>query len=126
MNEGKQTFRELLIGIALLGLLLVIVGIFWTETRLYYYFGLLLGLIMSIALVYDMYSSLERGLTMDTEHASSYFKKKVMVRLGMVVVVLFIAIYIKQIQIISVMLGMLTLKFSAYLQPLTHKLFMKK
>lgn len=126
MNEGKQTFRELLIGIGLFGLLFSLVGILWRGPRLYYYLGLVLGLIMTMILINDMYSSLEKGLTMDSEHASSYFRKKVIIRLAMVVVALFATIIIEQIEILSVLFGMLTLKFSAYLQPLTHKLMTRK
>jgi ethanolamine transporter EutH len=125
MSEGRQTFKDLLVGIVLFGILLLLLGIVWPGAKLNYYSGLAIGLIVAVAMVCDMYFSLERGLTMDAKQASHYFRKKVIVRLVYIIIALIIAILIKQIQILSVLFGILTLKFSAYLQPLTHKFLIK-
>jgi uncharacterized membrane protein YkvI len=125
MNEGKQTFKDLLVGIALIGILLLLLGIVWSGEKLDYYIGLVIGLVAAVAMVYDMYISLVRGLTMDAEKASHYFRKKVIIRLVLIIIILFIAVFVEQIQILSVLFGILALKFSAYLQPLTHKFLSK-
>lgn len=125
MNEGKQMFIELLVGIIILGALCAIPGIFWSSNRLSYYIGLFIGVVVSMVLTYDMYSSLDKGLTMEAKKASGYIKKKVIFRFCIVIIVFFIAAFIEQIEILSVLLGTLTLKFSAYIQPLTHKFLAK-
>ena len=126
MNEGKQTFMELLVGIVIFGVLLILPGLFWTTSKTAYYIGLVVGIIVSIFLAYDMYSSILKGLTKDEKAANSYFQKKVVIRLAIVIVVFFIAAYSKHISLLSVLFGALTLKFSAFLQPLTHKFLVKK
>ena len=40
-------------------------------------------------------------------------------------IVFFVAVFVKKIELLSVLLGALSLKFSAYLQPLTNKLITK-
>ncbi|MDD5934004.1 MAG: ATP synthase subunit I [Clostridiales bacterium] len=125
MDEGKQTFIELLAGIIFLGVLLLIPGIIWPYDKAAYYLGLLIGVIISLYLTYDMYSSLGKGLTMEEKAASGYIRKRALLRLLVILVVFFIAAYTDKIQIFSVLLGALTLKFSAYLQPLTHKFLAK-
>ncbi len=125
MNEGKQTFMELLVGIVIFGVLLILPGLFWTTNKTAYYIGLVVGIIVSIFLAYDMYSSIAKGLAKEEKVANSYFQKKVMLRLAIVIVVFFIAAYSKQISLLSVLFGALTLKFSAFLQPLTHKFLVK-
>ncbi len=126
MNEGKQTFMELLVGIVIFGVLLILPGLFWTTSKTAYYIGLVVGIIVSIFLAYDMYSSILKGLTKDEKAANSYFQKKVIIRLAIVIIVFFIAAYSKHISLLSVLFGALTLKFSAFLQPLTHKFLVKK
>lgn len=125
MNEGKQTFIELLVGVAFFGVLLIIPGLFWTTNKAAYYIGLMIGIIVAVFLAFDMYSSILKGLAKDEKAANSYFQKKVIVRLAIVIVVFFIAAYFKQISLLSVLFGALTLKFSAFLQPLTHKFLVK-
>lgn len=126
MKEGRQTFRDILVGIAIFGILLVLIGIIWTGSKLDYYIGLALGLIVAIAMVIDMYSSLQKGLTMDNKKASNYFRKKVIARIALILVILLVALFLEDIQLLSVLFGILTLKFSAYLQPLTHRFFKNK
>lgn len=123
MNEGKQTFRDLLVGIIIFGVIFVLIGIIWTGSKLEYYLGLAIGFVVAVAMVYDIYLSLQKGLTMEGNRANHYFRKKVVIRLGFILIILLVALFVDNIQLLSVLFGILTLKFSAYLQPLTHKLF---
>ena len=125
MNEGKRTFQELLIGIAFFGILLIILGFIWPKDKVAYYIGLIAGILMSLYLVYDMYTSIEKGLSMDEDSASNYFRKKTIIRIGVIAIVFFVAVFVKKIDLLSLLFGALTLKFSAYLQPLTNKLTIK-
>lgn len=126
MNEGKKTFQELLIGIAVFAILFVIPGLFLKVDKLAYYLGLGLGTLVSVLLSFSMYATIEKSLFMDEKSAVNYTKRNAMFRLMLIIVVLLVAVYINSINVITVILGVLCLKLSAYIQPLTHKLFSKK
>lgn len=126
MDEGKQTFRDLLVGIIIFAVVFVLVGIVWTGSKLDYYLGLAIGLIVAVAMIYDIYLSLQKGLTLEGDKANQYFRKKVIVRTSFILIILIVTLFVDNIQLLSVVFGILTLKFAAYLQPLTHKFFKNK
>lgn len=121
MDEGKKTFFELLTGIGVFSVLFIIIGLFVKETQIQYYLGLIVGILLSLLLVCDMYSSLSKALWMEPGKASGYIRKKTILRLIFIIIAFLVAVLVKQINMIGVLLGALTLKFSAYIQPLTHK-----
>lgn len=126
MDEGKQTFRDLLVGIIIFAVVFVLVGIVWTGSKQDYYLGLAIGLIVAVAMIYDIYLSLQKGLTLEGDKANQYFRKKVIVRTSFILIILIVTLFVDNIQLLSVVFGILTLKFAAYLQPLTHKFFKNK
>ena len=91
-----------------------------------YYLGLGLGILVSVLMSISMYSTIEKSLRMDQKSAVNYTKRNSLFRLLLIIVVLLAAVYIHSINIFTVVLGVLSLKLSAYLQPLTHKVFSKK
>ena len=118
---GRQTRKELWAGIVLF-VLVFMLGNLLASDKLAYTLGLLLGGAMAIGLVGHMHSSMERALLYDEDTA----KKKV--KLSSVLRMLFMAIALataallpEYLSVAGVFLGILSLKFSAYLQPLTHK-----
>ena len=125
MEEGKQTFIELLIGIGIMGIIFLLPGLLFRGGYLSYYFGLALGIIVAIVFATDMYFSVRNAVMMDEKSARNYTRKKTIYRLLLAIAVLLIAAYVPQIHILGVLIGALTLKFSAYLQPLTHKFYAK-
>ncbi len=126
MNDGKKTFQELLIGIAVFAVLFSIPGLFLKMHKSAYYLGLGLGILVSVLMSISMYSTIEKSLRMDQKSAVNYTKRNSLFRLLLIIVVLLAAVYIHSINIFTVVLGVLSLKLSAYLQPLTHKVFSKK
>lgn len=105
MNEGKQTFKELLVGVAVFGLVLVLLGVIWTGDKLAYYLGLFIGLAASFLLVFDMYQSIAKGVWLENKQASSYFKKKAMIRILLAAIILVVAAVVDQIHINLEVLG---------------------
>lgn len=126
MDDGKKTFQELLIGIAFLAVLFSIPGIFMKLDKLAYYLGLGLGILVAVLMTVSMYTSIDKSLNMDQKSAMNYTKRNAMFRLLLLIVVLVAAVFIESINVFTVMLGILSLKLSAYLQPLTHKVICKK
>lgn len=125
MNQGKQTFIELLAGIGISGAVASLGAIVWSGPKTEYLFGLAAGVLLALFLTWDMYTSIDRALDMDQKPAGAYTKKKAMLRLVVMIAVLAAAVFIQQISVAGVIIGGLTLKFSAYLQPLTHKFIEK-
>ncbi|MBE5961083.1 MAG: hypothetical protein E7256_06795 [Lachnospiraceae bacterium] len=126
MHEGKQTFLELIIGIIFCSTLFSIPGFFWGGDRASYFLGLALGVAVAISMVVSMYRSIDRSLEMSEKDAVSYTKKKVLVRILIMVVAIFVVITnLETFHFLGALVGILSLKFSAYIQPLTHKFIFK-
>ena len=125
MQEEKMTLYELLAGIVLC-LMVFLLGNIFVSNHLAYTLGLLLGGVIAGFMSMHMYNALQRAMLYDSETAAKKVQKGTMLRLLLMLAGLVAALLLPQwISIIGVALGVLSLKFSAYLQPLTHK-FLKK
>ena len=124
-RTGRQTRLELWIGIVLF-VLLFLLGNLLAEKKLAYTLGLMLGGGVAIGMVGHMHGSIERALLFDEETAKRKVKIGAFVRMLFMVVALAVAALLPEyFSVIGVFLGILSLKFSAYVQPLTHKVFLK-
>ena len=127
MREEKQTFVEMMIGIALSSLIITVVGAIIVPNKLSFVFGTLFGGAIAVFVLFLMYRSIEKALSMDEKNAESYTTKTAIYRLAIMASALVIGILCpKLINVIGVLLGLFTLKVSAYLQPLVHKVFANK
>ena len=121
MQETKQTLYELLAGVVLCFLLFLLGNIF-VSNRLAYTLGLLLGNTSAGVMSVHMYRSLEQAMLYDEKTAAKKVQKGTVLRYVILLAGLAAALLLPEyISIIGVALGVLSLKFSAYLQPLTHK-----
>ena len=121
MQETKHTLYELIAGIVLC-LLLFLLGNIFVSNRTAYTVGLLIGGVIAGVMSTHMYRSLEQAMLYDEETAAKKVQKSTILRFFLMLVALLAALLLPQwISIIGVALGILSLKFSAYLQPLTHK-----
>ena len=121
MRETKQTLYELLAGVVLCFILFLIGNIF-ADNKTAYTLGLLLGCIIAGIMSGHMYHSLQQAMLYDQETAAKKVQKGTIFRFLFMIIGLAAAlIFPKWISVIGVALGVLSLKFSAYLQPLTHK-----
>lgn len=124
LNE-RQTRNELLTGIGLFTAVFLL-GDLFAENKLAYTLGLLLGAVVAVFMVLHMYSTLERVLLYDQDTAKKKMKFASMFRMFFMIVALVVAALVpKYFSVLGVLLGILSLKFSAYVQPLTHKVFLK-
>lgn len=123
-NDGRQTLSELILGVVIAAIIIIIGGTILSDHKLPFTIGMLLGVFVAIVMTVSMYRSLDKSLEMDTEKAVGYMKRSVILRVLFLIGAIAIAIIAsKYISIIGVIIGILCLKLSAYLQPLTHKLF---
>lgn len=125
MSEEKQTLYELLAGIVFFVLLYQLGNLFVTG-HLPYTLGILLGGAVAFLMSGHMYHSLSQALLFEKEAAEKKVKLSSFVRMLFMVAALLVAVLLPDyFSVIAVVLGILSLKFSAYLLPLTHKVFNK-
>lgn len=125
MRETKQTLYELIAGI-ILCLILFLIGNIFASNRIAYTLGLLIGGVIAGVMSTHMYHALEQAMLYDEDTAAKKVQKGTIVRVLLMMAGLVAALILPEwISIIGVALGVLSLKFSAYLQPLTHKFLQK-
>ena len=125
MPQEKQTLWDLIVGI-LFFVILFMLGNFLVENHLAYTLGLILGGADSVAMSVHMYSSLQKAVLYDKKTAQKKIQGSTLFRMVFMLIILVVSALLPQyISFIGVALGILSLKFSAYLQPLTHKVLKK-
>ncbi|MDE7297259.1 MAG: hypothetical protein K2N94_00335 [Lachnospiraceae bacterium] len=120
---ARETLRDMAVGIAIFSLIFAAAGgIIIRESWLRWVFGVLLGGGTAGVLLWHLYITIDRVLDMDEESAGRYTKRSAMKRLLIAAAAFAAGGLLPQVfHIIGVLLGTFSLKFSAYLQPLTHK-----
>ena len=127
MEDGKETLRDLQTGIVLLVILLEIAGILFASGKMSFCLGSLLGGIVAILLSIHMYTTLDTALEMEEGAATKYVRKKTGIRMIIMgLAVICGCIFPEVFHVLGVAAGILTLKISAYLQPMIHKYIVVK
>ena len=124
-RTGKQTRVELIAGVIVFSVVFLI-GNLLAIHKMAYTLGLCLGAVVAVCMVLHMYATLERAMLYDQDTAKKKIRMASMLRMVFMIAALVIAVIVpKYISVLGVLLGILSLKFSAYVQPLTHKVFLK-
>lgn len=127
MDVGKQTLKELLYGIFICMIIFGILGAIIVNNKISFILGLLFGTLVACILVSHMYKTLNIALDFDEHSATKYIKKKAIIRVIVMGIAVGIALMFPNIFMpIGVIIGILELKVSAYLQPFTNKYITKK
>ena len=116
INRG---LLELSLGILFLGMICLIVGICLVEEPVLYAVALLLGVLLALITAYHMYRTLDRALDLGAD-ASKAVTTANLIRYVCIIVV-FGLVWLTGLNPLFTFLGLMTLKFGAYMQPLTHK-----
>ena len=117
----NQTVWELIIGIVLVNALLEVIGLIFVSQKGAYTIGLVLGMLMAIGMVFHMNISIEKAIDIGGEHAKGYMLKSYAIRTVVVLAVIVCVGVLKFANLLSLILGVMTLKVAAYLQPITHR-----
>jgi hypothetical protein len=110
------------LGIIALGILFQLGSVFFPGSRLERAVSLLLGSVLAGVAVLHMYRTLDRALDLDAGDAQKAIYKGYVLRYVFFALVLVLSALTGWINPLLIFLGYMTLKFTAYLQPLTHKL----
>ncbi|MBP5249490.1 MAG: hypothetical protein J6Z46_05740 [Lachnospiraceae bacterium] len=131
-DKGRRTLFELMAGIVLLDLIALIGNIFikngnaFVKNRLAYTLGIILGMTVALLMALHMYKTLEKAILCDKERAKSKTRLAAFLRMLMMVASLAAAaLFPDYISIIALMIGILAMKASALMQPLTDKFVLK-
>lgn len=125
MDSLKRTVLELLIGILLFGILFEILGLFLVKEKLFYTTGLVLGMLLAAGMAIHMAYNLNDALDWDASNAAKIMRKGSMFRYAAVVLITMLLGYFRVGNVISLWLGIMTLKTAAYTQPFVHKIINK-
>ena len=117
---------ELLMGILAYYVICEIVLLIIGKKLLYNSIGLFLGIAICVLMLISISRSIERTLSYNSEdQAESYLKRSTIIRLGISLVILVIVAFTNIGNIITLLVGVMALKVSAYLQPFTDKLYFR-
>lgn len=123
MKKINQTLFELIVGILVSGVLIQLISmIFMGGFNFSFSVSFWVGIATAILLSAHMYRSIDRALDMAPDDAQKYMRKTYMVRAIIIFIVAGIVCWIDSEDIIAVFLGVLCLKFGAFLQPLLHRI----
>lgn len=124
MSEVKQVGRDLIVGILVYGILVQGILLLF-PARMYHAIGLWIGVIIGLVSSVHMRISLEDTVGLDEKSASDHIRRRAMLRYFGEAVVIGVVLYFQIGSILTVLIGILGLKISAYLQPVTRKVICK-
>lgn len=121
IKKLNRTLFELWIGIAFLGLLMMVV-IFFVPSKVDYAVSLLVGIVTAIIASWHMWWSFDRALSRDVENAMKSARIQYLYRYLFLILVLGAMGVIFGEYVLATFAGISCMKFSAYLQPFTKKI----
>lgn len=125
MKKRNNILPELLIGIILAGAIIQIVCVIISQDYLYNAIGLWSGVAIACFMAIHLKRSLEDALDLGVEDAVKQARSGYATRMTVAVIAMGVVIYFNLGNPITLLIGALTLKISAYIQPHMHKLFLR-
>lgn len=121
MSQIRETKTGFYIGIGIYAVIIELVGIFFSEDILSYTLGLIFGVLIAVFLFGHMAKTLDHALDLQEKDASKYVRFQSFLRLVIMLAALTIGLLTKQLQFITVLLGVLGLKIGALIAPFILK-----
>ena len=110
----SYTCKKLSTVIAVLGLIALVVGLFFASNKIYWIVGIVLGTVASLGKVYMLERTLDKAVDMDPKNANNYTRANYTMRLVSVVIVV-LACIVEQINVVGVLIGLLLVQPAAYI-----------
>lgn len=123
LRKMDRTLLELLTGILVLGLLFQAAGVWFPMSQAKYALGLWIGIFLAGASAFHMWRSLNKAFLCDEKSAARLLAGGYVVRYLLVGISLLILYFTNVGYVLACFLGVMGLKLSAYLQPVTHKFY---
>lgn len=103
----SDTCKKLSTVIAVLGLIALVVGLFFASNKIYWIVGIVLGTVASLGKVYMLERTLDKAVDMDPKNANNYTRANYTMRLVVSVVIVVLACIVEQINVVGVLIGLL-------------------
>lgn len=110
------------IAIQIIQILICMVDLQFAGTKGSFALGLWIGVAAALGLAGHMHYSIDRALDMISNDAEGYMRKAYLIRTVVILVAAGLVTYLKLGYVMAYFLGVLCLKFGAFLQPLMHKI----
>lgn len=121
MRNINRTVWELLLGILLSGIIFEILGTMIAREKLYYSIGLGIGVLLAVFMTFSINSSVEQAVDRDENGAKVKMITSYIIRTAVVLAAVLITGLTETGSLVGLLLGIMTLKVAAYIQPYTHK-----
>ena len=122
----NRTGIELIMGNVIYYILGQILILIFADRKLNVSVGFILGVVISVLMTVHMTIAIEQAMSFNERGADRHIKKTTAVRMILCFIAL-IAIGVTHVgDIVAALFGVMALKVSAYLQPLTHKVLARK
>ena len=122
LKRINRTLLEMHLGILFCGIVCQLAGAFWVKEQAVYAASLWFGILFAAISAYHMYSSMDRALDFDEKTATKMIYRAYAIRYAAVVVIFAIIMLTEVLNPLVVFMAYMSLKVTAYLQPITHKL----
>lgn len=123
LREVNDSLPDLFAGILIFGLLAEMIPVWFVNDKAGYTIGLVIGIISALLAAWHMAWTLDKAFDYDEETATKQLQKGSALRYGGQLLILGVLMVTGAANPLAAFLGMWSLKVSAYLSPLTHKLF---
>lgn len=117
-DPAKETLKRLLAGIGIVGVIEAVAFLILAENKMASLLGVLLGLWVAVINSVYIYRSLSKALEMDEKNSAKAMRGPVVIRycfMGTAIAISFL--YPKIFSPIATILGLFSMKISAYVQP---------
>lgn len=122
LRKINRTVLEMQIGILFLGIVCQVIGAMIVTNQKLYACSLWFGICLSMISTVHMYRTLDAALDFDEKNATKIITRGYLTRYVLLVVILSIIMVTEVMNPLVVFMGYMSLKVTAYLQPITHKL----
>lgn len=124
-RNGDNTQRDLIAGVLIYGIIVQIILIVIRKEVLWLSIGLWIGICAACLMTLHMKRSIEEALDLGESGALSHIRKTYIIRLVVFIAVVGLTFFFQIGSILTLFIGTMGLKVSAYLQPYINKLFSK-
>ena len=122
LRQKNRTLLEMYLGMLFLGIVCQTVGAFLVKNQGRYALSLWLGILLAALGAYHLYRTLDKGLDYEEKTATKLIFRGYVIRYTALVIILAIIMLTEVLNPLVVFMGYMSLKVTALMQPITHKL----
>lgn len=122
LKKKNRTLLEMHLGILFLGIVCQLIGALLVKNQFFYAISLWFGILLAMTSAVHMYRTLDRALDYDEKTATKLIFRGYLIRYVLLVLFLLIIIKTGVMNPLIVFMAYMSLKVTALIQPLTHKL----